>query len=61
MKGAGFFDSKNIRCRFGVPGWYGYTEGQYIDYNRIVCTSPVDFNVPSDSSKYPFSVPFSNG
>lgn len=58
VKGAGFYDSKNIRCRFGVPGWYGYTAGQYIDYNRIVCSSPVNFALP-EGSGYPFSVPLS--
>ena len=58
VKGAGFYDSKHIRCRFGVPGWYGYTEGQFIDYNRVICNSPVNFNIPPES-KYPFSLPFS--
>lgn len=58
VRGAGFFESKNIRCRFGVPGWYGYTEGQFIDYNRVICTSPIDFKLP-EGGKLPFSVPFS--
>lgn len=58
VKGAGFFDSKNIRCRFGVPGWYGYTTGKFIDYNKIICPSPLEFTVP-EGGKLPFSVPFS--
>lgn len=58
VKGAGFFESKDIRCRFGVPGWYAYTTGQYIDYTRVICTSPSEFKIP-DGGMYPFSVPFS--
>lgn len=58
VKGAGFFQSENIRCRFGVPGWYGYTEAKFIDYNRIICSSPVDFNLP-EGGKLPYAVPFS--
>lgn len=58
IRGAGFFEGSSIRCRFGVPGWYGYTEGVYVDYNRIICLSPPDFVLPQ-GGKYPFSVPFS--
>jgi len=58
IKGAGFFDSLKIRCRFGVPGWYSYTEAQYLDYNRILCSAPTSFNIPN-AGQLPFSVPFS--
>jgi len=58
VRGAGFVKSNNMRCRFGVPGWYGYTEATYIDYGRIICPSPVDFELP-EGGKLPYSVPFS--
>lgn len=58
IKGAGFFETINARCRFGVPGYYYYTNAEFIDYNRIVCSSPEDFRVPV-MGQLPFSVPFS--
>jgi hypothetical protein len=58
VRGAGFYESKKIRCRFGVPGYYYYTTAKFIDFNRIVCSSPEDFNVPI-AGQLPFSVPFS--
>lgn len=58
VKGSGFFESENIKCRFGVPGWYGYTTGQFIDSNRIYCNSPQEFTLPA-GAQLPFSVPFS--
>lgn len=58
VKGAGFYDSKNIRCSFGVRGYYQYTFAKYIDYNHIVCISPENFILPV-AGQLPFSVPFS--
>jgi hypothetical protein len=58
IRGSGFFESKKIRCRFGVPGYYFYTQAEYINANLIVCSSPEDFKVPV-SGQLPFSVPFS--
>ena len=58
IKGAGFFESKKAKCRFGVPGYYYYTNAEFIDYNRMVCSSPEDFKVPI-AGQLPFSVPFS--
>ena len=58
VKGSGFTKSENIRCRFGVPGYFAYTEGTYISYNKITCPSPKDFAIPTGGS-LPFSVPFS--
>ena len=58
VKGSGFTDSDNIRCRFGVPGYFAYTEGKYIDYNRISCPSPQNFEIPN-GGQLPFTVPFS--
>ena len=58
VSGAGFFESNKIRCRFGVPGYYYYTAATYLDFNRIICSSPEDFEVPI-SGQLPFSVPFS--
>ena len=58
VKGSGFFKAEKIRCRFGVPGYYYYTEAELIDYNTIVCNSPEDFRVPI-AGQLPFSVPFS--
>lgn len=58
IRGAGFFDSKKIRCRFGVPGYYFYTQAEYINSNLIVCNSPEDFKVPI-AGQLPFSVPLS--
>ena len=57
VKGAGFFESNNIRCRFGVPGYFSYTEGKFIDYNKISCLSPNNYKIP-DSGQMPFTVPF---
>ena len=58
VKGTGFIPSENIRCRFGVPGYFSYTEGTYIDYNKITCPSPKKFEIPNGGS-LPFTVPFS--
>ena len=58
VKGSGFYPSETIRCRFGVPGYYSYTEGEFIDYNKIACMSPEDFKLPPNG-QLPFSVPFS--
>ena len=58
VKGSGFTESENIRCRFGVPGYFAYTEGTYIDYNKITCPSPKGFEIPKGGS-LPFTVPFS--
>ena len=58
VKGSGFSKSDNIRCRFGVPGYFAYTEGTFISYNKITCPSPKDFALP-EGGALPFSVPFS--
>ena len=58
VKGSGFTKSENIRCRFGVPGYFAYTEGTFIDYNKITCPSPKGFEVPNGGG-LPFTVPFS--
>jgi len=58
IRGAGFYESHKIRCRFGVPGYFYYTTAQFIDFNKIVCISPEDFKVPI-AGQLPFSVPFS--
>ena len=58
VKGSGFTKSENIRCRFGVPGHFAYTEGTFLDYNKITCPSPKGFEIP-DGGALPFTVPFS--
>ena len=58
VKGSGFTKSENIRCRFGVPGYFAYTEGTFIDYNKITCPSPTGFEIPNGGG-LPFTVPFS--
>jgi hypothetical protein len=58
VKGSGFTKSENIRCRFGVPGYFAYTEGTFIDYNKITCPSPKGFEIPNGGG-LPFTVPFS--
>jgi hypothetical protein len=58
IKGAGFNENSKGRCRFGVPGYYYYTNTEFIDYNRIVCNSPEDFKVPI-AGQLPLTVPFS--
>ena len=58
VKGAGFYESNNIRCSFGVRGYYQYTYAKFIDYNHIVCSSPENFVLPV-AGQLPFSVPFS--
>ena len=58
VKGSGFTKSENIRCRFGVPGYFAYTEGTFISYNKITCPSPKDFSIPNGGG-LPFTVPFS--
>ena len=58
VKGSGYTKSENIRCRFGVPGYFSYTEGTFISYNKITCPSPKDFNIPQGGA-LPFTVPFS--
>ena len=58
VKGSGFTKSENIRCRFGVSGHFSYTQGTFIDYNKITCPSPKGFEIPEGGS-LPFTVPFS--
>ena len=58
VKGSGYTNSENIRCRFGVPGYFAYTEGTFIDYNKITCPSPKGFEIPNGGG-LPFTVPFS--
>jgi hypothetical protein len=60
VRGKGFFPNEKIRCRFGVDGYYGYTEAEYISYEQIVCATPQNYQVPIGAS-LPFSVPFSIG
>jgi len=57
VKGSGFFDSINARCRFGVEGYYSETAAKYIDPTTIVCPSPSDYKIPL-AGQLPFSVPF---
>lgn len=56
--GAGFFDTNKARCRFGVPGYFYYTEAQIINYNLLICSSPLNFKIPN-FAEIPFSIPFS--
>ena len=58
VKGSGFSKSDNIRCRFGVPGYYSYTQGTFISYNKITCPSPKNYKLPQGGG-LPFTVPFS--
>ena len=58
VKGNGFLKSETIRCRFGVKGYFSYTEAELIDYHTITCKSPEDFEIPK-GGQIPFSVPFS--
>ncbi len=60
VRGKGFQPNDKIRCRFGVDGYYGYTEAEYINYEQIVCNIPENYQVPIGAS-LPFSVPFSIG
>jgi hypothetical protein len=58
VKGKGFYPSKNIRCRFGVNGYYFYTNAHYISYEEILCSTPENYQTPL-GAQLPFSVPFS--
>jgi len=58
VHGAGFFQSKNAKCRFGVPGYFYYTKAEVINYNLLICTSPLNYEIPN-IAEVPFSVPFS--
>ncbi len=58
VKGTGFFDSPNARCRFGVEGYFSETSAKYIDQNTIVCPTPSEYILPT-AGQLPFSVPFS--
>jgi len=58
VTGAGFFDNDKIRCRFGVPGYFFYTEAEVINYNLLICSSPLDYQIPN-IGELPFAVPFS--
>ena len=57
VKGSGFNPDKNIRCRFGVPGYFAITEATYVDYNTLTCLSPSNYQLPP-RGMLPFSVPF---
>lgn len=56
--GAGFFDHNKIRCRFGTQGYFFYTEAEVINYNLLICSSPLDYQIPN-VGELPFAVPFS--
>ncbi len=58
VHGAGFFFTKAARCRFGVPGYFYYTEAEIINYDLLICSSPLNYVVPI-VAEVPFSVPFS--
>lgn len=58
VSGAGFFENEKIRCRFGVPGYFFYTEAEVINYNLLICSSPLDYKIPN-IGELPFAVPFS--
>jgi hypothetical protein len=58
IKGSGFIETDNARCRFGVPGYYAYTSAKFIDEATMICVSPSSFNIPI-AGQLPFSVPFS--
>lgn len=58
VNGAGFFNHEKIRCRFGVPGYFFYTEAEVINYNLLICSSPLDYQIPN-IAELPFAVPFS--
>jgi hypothetical protein len=58
IRGKGFYPTKNIRCRFGVDGYYFYTNAHYISYEEILCSTPENYQVPL-GAQLPFSVPFS--
>jgi hypothetical protein len=58
VSGAGFFNLEKIRCRFGVPCYFFYTEAEVINYNLLICSSPLDYQIP-EIAELPFAVPFS--
>lgn len=58
VHGAGFFSDRKARCRFGVPGYFYYTEAEIINYNLLICSSPLNYVIPN-IAELPFSVPFS--
>jgi len=58
VHGAGFFPSNKAKCRFGVPGYFYYTEAEVINYNLLICSSPLNYVIPN-IAEVPFSAPFS--
>lgn len=56
--GAGFVNSGEAKCRFGVPGDYTIVSGKVLSNEKMVCKSPSDYKIPKQAS-LPFSVPFS--
>lgn len=56
--GSGFINSGEAKCRFGVPGDYAIVSGKVLSSDKMICKSPVGFQLPKQAS-YPFSVPFS--
>ena len=56
FNGEDFID--NGRCRFGVETNYAIVQAQVLDYNKLVCRSPEEFQLPEGADQM-FSVPFS--
>lgn len=61
VTGKGFNGNDYIdsgRCRFGVETNYAIVQAQVLDYNKLVCRSPEEFQLPEGADQM-FSVPFS--
>lgn len=51
------------KCRFGVDEDYAIVDAQVMDFNRMTCRSPENFQLPTEGSKsmsVPFGISFGN-
>ena len=53
VHGKGFSDeiAENGRCKFGTDGNYALVQAEVLDYSRLVCRSPADFQLPETADE----------
>ncbi len=56
--GAGFFETKDARCRFGVPGNYAIVKATVLSSEKMLCRAPGKFKF-GKGSQLPVRLPFS--
>ena len=58
IHGAGFFETKEAKCRFGVPGNYAIVKATVLSSEKMLCRAPGKFKF-GKGFQLPVGVPFS--